>query len=531
MTLMEVVDGIAVEIGQEFMDPDNKLNEPEDILEICGGLIYLDKKDFTLRLAHSTVKEYLISTNMVEGPVANYRVQHTIAHAELAKMCLTYITFDDFGDGPCGDYETHFEKYPLLAYAVTYWPKHVSECEHNSDETLNQLVLGFFRLGPNSEKFQAWRQLYDIFRTSDRPATALEINRSIKTIKWSPATPLYFAASMGHLQAVKELLELGAHVSVQGGEFGTPVAATVMGGHEETLRFLLEKGADPNQKKDEKSNENLLYLAAVDGHAKCVQTLLNFNADAEQFAVSDPKNPLSAAAFAGHENVMEVLVDADYFRIKELHGDPLRGILYAGDNSSFVMAFQYSGWQGFEKLFRTLFQRGKEFLLAPPATLGGDIFRYTVRRAVAQGHLKIIKAILQDKDAKTLCIDDDMFRTLLHEAAYAGREKIVDHLLDLRKTPGPKATGFSLHLAAANGNVKILERLIKAGANPDCLDDDGWSPILCASEYHNHSAVENLSKAVDFPRALDMISKVSLNSWDISRQPEVSTDGLEIIGK
>lgn len=531
MTIIEVVDGIAIEIGQESMDPDNKLNEPEDILEICEGLIYLDEKNATLRLAHLTVKEYLISTNIVQGPAANYRVQHTIAHAELAKICLTYIMFDDFGDGPCDNYETRFEKYPLLAYVVTYWPEHVAECEHDSDETLDQIVLGFFRLGPDSEKFQAWRQLYEIFRRSDRPATTLEINRSLETIKWPPATPLYFAASMGHLQAVKELLELGAHVSVQGGEFGTPVVATVMGGHEETLRLLLEKGADPNQKKDEKSNENLLYLAAVDGHAKCVQTLLNFNADAERFAVSDPKNPLSAAAFAGHENVMEVLVNADYFRIKELHRDPLRGILPVDDNSSFIMAFQYSSWQGFEKPFRTLFQRGKEFLLAPPANLEGDIFRYTVRRTVAQGHLKIIKAILQDKDAKTLCIGDDMFRTLLQEAAYAGREKIADHLLSLRKTPGPEAIGFSLHLAAANGNVNILERLIKAGANPDYLDDDGWSPILCASEYHNHSAVEKLSKLGGFPRASDMISKVSPNSWDISHQPEVSTDGLEIIGK
>lgn len=72
--------------------------------------------------------------------------------------------------------------------------------------------------------------------------------------------------------------------------------------------------------------------------------------------------------------------------------------------------------------------------------------------------------------------------------------------------------GFALHLAAANGNVNIIERLIKAGANPNDLDDDEWSPILCALEYHNHSAVEKLSKAVDVPRAPDITSGVGLNS-------------------
>lgn len=322
---MEVVDGIAVEIGHGSIDPDNKPNEPEDVLNILGGLINLDEENATLGLAHFTVKEYLISTDIVQGPAVSYHVQHAIAHAKLAKICLTYIMFDHFGGEPCDDYETRFEKYPLLAYAVRYWSEHVSECENDSDKTLDGLVLGFFHLGPNSEKFQAWRQLYDISRRSDHLAKASEINNSLETIKWPPATPLYFAAGMGHLQAVKELLELGADVHVQGGEFGTPVVAAVVDGHEETLRLLLEKGANPNQKRDERSNENLLYLAAVNGYAGCVQILLNFNADAECFAASDHRNPLSAAIWAGHGNVLEVLVDADYFRTKELHGDPPSG--------------------------------------------------------------------------------------------------------------------------------------------------------------------------------------------------------------
>lgn len=45
----------------------------------------------------------------------------------------------------------------------------------------------------------------------------------------------------------------------------------------------------------------------------------------------------------------------------------------------------------------------------------------------------------------------------------------------------------ALHIAAAGGNVKILELLVQNGANVSSVDNYGWTPVHIAAEngcYH-----------------------------------------------
>lgn len=542
MALTEVAEAIVVEVGDESMDSEKKLNEPQDILDICRGLIEIDDTQFTLGLSHFTVKEYLISANIIESSAAGYHVKHTVAHAELAKICLTYTMFSDFDDGPCDDYEAQLGEYPLLTYAVQYWPEHVSEYGNQDDETLSQLILSFFHLGQDSEKFQLWRQLYEICRGTSSLMTGTKINSlrddisSTKSKSDSvPATPLYYAAEMGQLQAVSELLELGTHVDVKGGTNYTPTKAAIIGGHEATLRLLLEKGADPNEIAEEAGHDICcrdsypLSIAAGSGQAGCVQALLDFAADVGRIGYGTIKDPLLAASWSGHGNVVEVLIEADYFISK---GAVVQGANCSDEAAQFVTAYLYSALQGLEKPIRTLLQRGGDALLTQsvsPKGEAGDFFLVGLGHAIENGHLKIIKIILQRDDAKAFCLRDNELRAILQQAAYSGREKVLDLLLSLRKTPGREALGSSLHLAAADGNVGAIERLIRAGADPNGKDDDGWSPMVCASECHNPFAMEKLSK---FGAVLDASDIVGPTSWGDKPLPlEISTDGLEIKSK
>ncbi|KAF2135963.1 uncharacterized protein K452DRAFT_322730 [Aplosporella prunicola CBS 121167] len=57
-------------------------------------------------------------------------------------------------------------------------------------------------------------------------------------------TPLNSAANNGHLETVKLLLEKGADLSVSNNDGWTPLNSAADSGHLEIVKFLLEKGAD-----------------------------------------------------------------------------------------------------------------------------------------------------------------------------------------------------------------------------------------------------------------------------------------------
>jgi ankyrin repeat protein len=61
-----------------------------------------------------------------------------------------------------------------------------------------------------------------------------------------------------------------------------------------------------------------------------------------------------------------------------------------------------------------------------------------------------------------------------------------------------------LHLAAANGDVAEIERLIKEGENPNLQDSNSRTPLLVAVYRRHHKAVETLLRLGANPNARDL---------------------------
>ena len=80
-----------------------------------------------------------------------------LASRDLAEVCLTYLNFDAFGDGPCPNKEAfnqRLEKYQFNDYAVRYWGFYVrGKGEEDSD-----ILKALFNLFKSSQKCNAIRQ-------------------------------------------------------------------------------------------------------------------------------------------------------------------------------------------------------------------------------------------------------------------------------------------------------------------------------------------------------------------------------------
>src|SRR6266496_578682 len=57
LTTEELCHALAVEIGEEELDPDNIPNI-EDIVSVCAGLVTVDNESNIIRLVHYTAQEY-----------------------------------------------------------------------------------------------------------------------------------------------------------------------------------------------------------------------------------------------------------------------------------------------------------------------------------------------------------------------------------------------------------------------------------------------------------------------------------------
>jgi ankyrin repeat protein len=84
--------------------------------------------------------------------------------------------------------------------------------------------------------------------------------------------PLQVASVYGHIAVVRLLLEKGADVNVQGGQWGSALQAASYWGHQAVVRLLLENGADVNAQGGDFGNA--LNAASAEGHEAVVRLLL-----------------------------------------------------------------------------------------------------------------------------------------------------------------------------------------------------------------------------------------------------------------
>ena len=239
-------------------------------------------------------------------------------------------------------------------------------------------------------------------------------------------TALIIAAWHGHREVVKYLVSKGAniHIKNKGGDDAVSWAAEH--GHLAIVRFLVEHGADPNS-KNVKGGTPLTHACEFGAAVETVEYLLGRSVDLEPRA-DDGFTPLVAAAYQGHTDIIDVLIEAG----ANIHVDDDAPLEWAA-------------------LFDQL--GSVECLLAA----GADPDSRLGRASTA-----LIAAVTD---------------------ARPNRDKIINALLDSGAdvNRGRSDSATALHEAAETGQVDVIKLLVERGADVAVATDQGDTPVIVAA--------------------------------------------------
>jgi hypothetical protein len=343
LRLEEVVDAIAVQPdARPSFDPKNRMPEPRDILRICSSLVMLVQRPLVghvdgltdvdgdenggerivkeLRLAHFSVKEYLISGRI--APSFSSSLADRTARASIATLCLAYLTDLDH-TLPLDELRAQFS---FSQYCAEYWMVHAKAADE-VDEGLQTMILEFLHEGED-----AYLTCYDLYdpelprfnsdrrMATDRPplyyvslaglseivGPLLDRGADVNAKGGLQDNALQVAPHGGHGKIVQMLLDRGADVNTQGGHYGSALQAASAGGHDKVVQMLLDRGARVNTQGG--AYDNALQAASVESHDKIVQMLLDGGADIN---ARDRFNRSALQVFSagGHDKIVQMLLD------------------------------------------------------------------------------------------------------------------------------------------------------------------------------------------------------------------------------
>lgn len=485
--------------------------QPKTVIDACRGFVTVQSNQ--VRLVHNTIREFLTSP-----PIADtlprllqqeYRVIPGEAHLKLAHDCIQYVQFpgqtghslDEHGSG----------RNALYVYAVNFFDYHIHALDPVPDSlrekfrrlAFNQKVIeavfasriGNRRKKPTALSFCLALDLLQIFQLPGTfDATVLSNPRymdvlhnsassgSISSIQKllgfgclvdaldeSGVRPLYYAALKNREPAVQILLENGAKVNEQGGEYGNALQAAVFGGYEKLVQMLLENRAKVNTQGGRYGNP--LQAAAYRGYERVLQMLMKNGADVNAQG-GEYGNALQAAAYRGYGGVVQMLLDngADINAQGGRYGNALQAAACLGHQAVMEMLLRNGAdinAQGGEygNALQTAAYRRHEGVVCMLLKNGANInaqcgyFGNALQAAAYIGDARVVSMLVEN--GADINAQGGYFGNALQAAAYVGDVRVVPVLLE----NGADINVQSSSQAAVHDSEKIVRMLLQSGAN------------------------------------------------------------------
>ncbi|MEY3209882.1 MAG: hypothetical protein RIT28_363 [Pseudomonadota bacterium] len=261
-------------------------------------------------------------------------------------------------------------------------------------------------------------------------------------------TPLHQACELGHTRSIEQLLTRSVDLEAEGEDGLTALTLAALYGHHDACALLLAAGADPAHYDDH--GNTALHLGAMRGHGEVIQLLLDH---APQTALMFNRQGLRPVVLAAIEGQAECV--------------------------------------------KTFIQR-----------LGPEQTDEALHQAAAFGHAGVVGLLLALGVPVNLL--DRSGRAALHWAVQEARLEVIDLLFSASADPNIVAVAPEglydhtiLGLAAAEGRVDVISKLLAGGAKIDMTDRDGRTALHFAAIFNRREVVAALLAAGASPAALD----------------------------
>lgn len=473
VSVADVAEAVAIDRECHTFDPEDRLADPFDIVEVLSSLVTYSSAQIALnidegsscryagaeratglRLSHYSVKEYLLSDRLRNKGASKFYISVYAAHKCIAEVCLTYLLWFDHPGSVSLDFILEF---PFGLYAARYWYRHARiayqspELRPEGKDNLTRMCVDL--LNPErSSSFINWLKLSDPYRF--RQGTNYE-----RTLEEMP-TPLFYACYLG-LREVAEIL-VGAGADLIGSNSSNNISSAtalngaINGGNEAVVNLLLDSGMNVNSVSE--WGRTPLHQAAAYGDETIVKLLIKHSAHLE--ARTGPIIPNSVVQLPAEDSVKEIY---------EFKGFP------ADVETRQKISFSLTKYL----IKKHMFLESQYFETNP------------INDWTGFGHGSLLSVLLYAGDRVE--INSATGWTPLHEASWSGHERVVRQLqLSGADVEAKTRYGWTaMHFAAWHGHKTVVQQLIDEGASIDVKNVYGWTPLHSAS-FRGHEDVVQL---------------------------------------
>lgn len=275
LAIQEVAGIVAITTeGDPYYNVEDQLSEPRAVLAICSGLVsttrssrrnHLARKppwNFEIqerRLAHFSIKEYLVSGRVSSTKFSNFAFRERSAHETLAELLLCYLLQehkDTYQNPQTWSNDGDLLGSEFAPCAASFWSCHLREAQLDSSSPFycrslqmimdSERLIGIIRLRGMWSGLYALNRMFQCTISIEGHKDQLyDAPTDLRGVAVGDVPAIYYASLLGADQLVSMLLVAGENINSSGPE-GTCLAAAAFCGHLSTAELLLKNGAEIN---------------------------------------------------------------------------------------------------------------------------------------------------------------------------------------------------------------------------------------------------------------------------------------------